>query len=137
MNNLPHSGITLVLPYFLIISIRWNNFFEITKVQNMYSNSFLILIYVSTYWVWETRVKQFKLFLFNASHIKVTYHKIMSSNTSCLEAKCMLFQILMKGVFDPYVLWPFDKSWFPNYVVMRNYTPLWKHHRPLWPMVFS
>ena len=35
-----------------------------------------------------------------------TYRKVASSNTSFLEA-----QIVYEGIFDPYVLWPFDKKW--------------------------
>ena len=34
----------------------------------------------------------------------ITYCKVASSNTSCLEAHAGLFRLLMKGVFDPYVL---------------------------------
>ena len=32
------------------------------------------------------------------------YHKVMSSNPSCLEAHAGFFRPLMKGIFDPYVL---------------------------------
>ena len=38
------------------------------------------------------------------------YRKIASSNTSHLEAHASFFRLLMKGIFDPYVLWPFDKK---------------------------
>ena len=38
------------------------------------------------------------------------YRKVASSNTSCLEAHAGFFRLLMKGIFDPYVLWPFDKK---------------------------
>ena len=31
------------------------------------------------------------------------YHKVASSNMSCLEAHEGLFRLLMKGIFDPYV----------------------------------
>ena len=34
----------------------------------------------------------------------VTYHKVASSNTSRLEAHAGIFRLLMKGIFDPYVL---------------------------------
>ena len=37
-----------------------------------------------------------------------TYRKVASSNTSCLEAHAGFFRWLMKRIFDPYVLWPFD-----------------------------
>ena len=37
---------------------------------------------------------------------KSIYRKVASSNTSQLG----LFRLLMKGILDPYVLWPFDKK---------------------------
>ena len=33
-----------------------------------------------------------------------TYRKVASSNTSRLEAHAGFFRLLMKGIFDPYVL---------------------------------
>ena len=38
------------------------------------------------------------------------YCKIASSNTFRLEAHVVLFRLLMKGIFGPYVLWTFDKK---------------------------
>ena len=38
------------------------------------------------------------------------YRKVASSNMSRLEAHAGFFRVLMKGIFDPYVLWPFDKK---------------------------
>ena len=38
------------------------------------------------------------------------YRKVTSSNTSRLEAHAGFFRLLMKGTFDSYVLWPFDKK---------------------------
>ena len=38
------------------------------------------------------------------------YRKIASSNTSRLEAHAGFFRLLMKGIFDPNVLSPFDKK---------------------------
>ena len=35
------------------------------------------------------------------------YHKVASSNKSRLEAHAGFFRLLMKGIFDVYVLWPF------------------------------
>ena len=32
------------------------------------------------------------------------YRKVASSNRSCLEAHAGIFRLLMKGIFDPYVL---------------------------------
>ena len=39
------------------------------------------------------------------------YRKVVSSNTSCLEAHADFFRLLMKGIFDPYVLQPFDEKY--------------------------
>ena len=39
-----------------------------------------------------------------------TYRKVASSNTSRLEAHAGFFRLLMKGIFNPYVLRPFDKK---------------------------
>ena len=33
-----------------------------------------------------------------------TYYKVASSNTFCFEAQADFFRLLMKGIFDPYVL---------------------------------
>ena len=41
---------------------------------------------------------------------KVEYHKVASSNMSHLEAHAGFFRLLMKRIFDPYVLCPFDKK---------------------------
>ena len=38
------------------------------------------------------------------------YRKVASSNTSCLEAHAGISRLLMKGIFDAYVLLPFDKK---------------------------
>ena len=38
------------------------------------------------------------------------YRKVASSCPSCLEAHAGFFRLLMKGIFGPYVLCPFDKS---------------------------
>ena len=38
------------------------------------------------------------------------YRKVASSNTSRLKAHAGIFKLLMKEIFDPYVLWPFDKK---------------------------
>ena len=35
---------------------------------------------------------------------KFAFHKVASSNTSRLEAHAGFFRLLMKGIFDPYVL---------------------------------
>ena len=41
---------------------------------------------------------------------ELTYRIVASSNTSCLEAHAGFFRLLMNGIFDPYVLWTFDKK---------------------------
>ena len=48
------------------------------------------------------------------------YHKVASSNTSCLEAYAGFFRLLMKRIF-----YPFDKkliSLLVTWVRARNYT---------------
>ena len=42
--------------------------------------------------------------------VVVTYSKFASSNTSCLEAHACFFRLLMKGIFDPYLLRPFGQK---------------------------
>ena len=37
-------------------------------------------------------------------HVMFDYRKVASSNTSRLEAHVGFFRLLMKGIFDPYVL---------------------------------
>ena len=44
------------------------------------------------------------------SQVPGTYRKVASSNTSHLEAHAGSFRSLMKSIFDPYVLCPFDKK---------------------------
>ena len=36
--------------------------------------------------------------------ISIEYRIVESSNSSCLEAHAGFFRLLMKGIFDPYVL---------------------------------
>ena len=38
------------------------------------------------------------------------YRIVASTSPSRIEAHAGLFRSLMKGIFDPYVLWPFDKK---------------------------
>ena len=47
---------------------------------------------------------------FNELHTLFGYHKVTSSNTSRLEAHAGFFRLLMKGIFDPCVLYSFDKK---------------------------
>ena len=46
------------------------------------------------------------LFLKKQIYFSSNYRKVASSNTSRLEAHAGFFRLLMKGIFDPYVLWP-------------------------------
>ena len=48
----------------------------------------------------------FRMKVLQIRHIWL-YWKVASSNTSCLAD---FFRLLMKGFFDPYVLWPFVKK---------------------------
>ena len=40
----------------------------------------------------------------------INYLIAASSNSSRLEAHAGIYRLLMKGIFDAYVLWPFDKK---------------------------
>ena len=44
------------------------------------------------------------------------YRKVTSSNTSRLGAHAGFFRFLMKGIFNPYVLWPYDKKLISEYL---------------------
>ena len=53
------------------------------------------------------------------------YCKVVSSKMSGLEAYAGFFRLLMKGIFDHYVLWPFEKKLISQLVTRietRNYT---------------
>ena len=52
------------------------------------------------------------------------YRIVTSSSPSRIEAHAGLFRLLVKGIFDPYVLWPFDKNMISSSVMLvriRNY----------------
>ena len=51
---------------------------------------------------------------FDFSIIILMYRKVVSSNTSRLEAHAGIYSLLMKGIFEAYVLWPFDKKLILN-----------------------
>ena len=42
--------------------------------------------------------------------VHTTYRIVASTSPSRIEAHAGLFKSLMKGIFDPYVLRPFDKK---------------------------
>ena len=79
----------------------------------------------SKYLFEEDNFIQFK----NLSFFKICgYHKFASSNTPCLEALAGFFRLLMKGIFDPCVLRPFDKKM--NFLLLTrvktcDYTVIW------------
>ena len=53
------------------------------------------------------------------------YRKVTSSNLSHLETHAGFFRLLMKGIFDPYVLGPFDEKFISKLVTRirtRYYT---------------
>ena len=66
------------------------------------------LLIRETFSVWETLSGQASARLLRRPSLE--YRKVASSNTSCLEAHAGFFRSLMKGIFDPYTLWPFDKK---------------------------
>ena len=53
-------------------------------------------------------------------HVVQAYCKVASSNTSRLEAYAGFFRLLMKGIFDPDVLWPFDQKLIFELVALIN-----------------
>ena len=66
-------------------------------------------------WLWKSNFGTFwhlptNYTISQNSTIYYGYRRVASSNSSCLEAHAGFFRLLMKGIFDPYVLWPFDKK---------------------------
>ena len=59
------------------------------------------------------------------------YCKVASSNTSRLEAHAGFFRLLMKGIFDPYIMWPLHKKLISQLVMSvrtRDYTVDGSYH---------
>ena len=91
---------------------------------------FSIYILIITLWTkqhWKQSMTARSTFLVLLLHETFTYKccKVASSNTTRLEAHAGFFRLLMKGIFDPYVLWPFDKKLISKLVMSvktRNYT---------------
>ena len=50
--------------------------------------------------------------------LKNVYGKVASSNKSRFEAYACLFRLSMKGIFDPYILWPFGKNFIFELVAL-------------------
>ena len=55
-----------------------------------------------------------KWFLWKLDNLSHLYIRVASSNTSCLEPHPDFYGLLMKRLFDAYVLWLFDKKCFLN-----------------------
>ena len=62
----------------------------------------------------------FILDMWTITRLKTIYRKLPNSNTSRLETHAGFFRLLMKGIFDPYVLWPFEKNLISK-LVTRDY----------------
>ena len=60
-----------------------------------------IIVMFEIHWLLGGYLWKFKL--------ATIYLKVGSSNTSCLDAHAGIFRLLMKGIFDPYVLWTFER----------------------------
>ena len=75
------------------------------------------------------------------------YHKVASFNTSRLDAHAGFCRLLMKRIFDPYVLWPFDKkliSYIVTHVKTSDYQvalqqiiSLWYVWRQIYVLIFK
>ena len=48
--------------------------------------------------------------LSNQNETESIYHIVANSDTSRLEAHAGIYRLLMKGIFDAYVLLPFEKK---------------------------
>ena len=73
-----------------------------TKVKNFIQKNYLILITL----VSNKIITQPKHFCLQCRHRKVASSRTYRLNKSI----CWLFQIAYEGNFDPYLLWPFDKT---------------------------
>ena len=60
------------------------------------------------------------------SQVRSFKYRIVASRSTSRLVTCLgLFRLLMKGIFSPYVLWPFDKKlifWIVTRVSARDYT---------------
>ena len=57
---------------------------------------------------WKVRLKY--LNPFQELKLSLSYRKVTSFKTSSLEVHAGFFRLLLKGIFSPYLLWPFDKK---------------------------
>ena len=58
----------------------------------------------------STFIRCTPILIWSFSKESVIYRIVASTSPSRIEAHAGLFRLLMKGIFDPYVLWPFDKK---------------------------
>ena len=59
------------------------------------------------------------------------YRKVASSNTSRFEANAGISRLLMKGIFDAYVVWPFDKNFFFELVLCVSIRQIIQKNGPI------
>ena len=69
---------------------------------------------------WHDRQASWLVLYCSIRFTKLIYHKVVSSNTSHLEAHAGIYGLLMKGIFDAYVLWPFGKKLIFELVMRVN-----------------
>ena len=87
------------------------------------------------FWFWTFFLSKPKLqFYWICTLVLFAYRKVASSRLSRLVAHPRIFRRLMKGKFDPYVLWPLAKK-FQNWINSRPFycsrlntvcAPAWK-----------
>ena len=58
----------------------------------------------------DKKVECFTKFYLPKCLQKIIYRIVTGSNTSRLEAHLGIYRLLMKRIFDAYVLWPFDEK---------------------------
>ena len=81
-------------------------------------------------------LKEACLYIYFVFMTQDIYPKVGSSNTSRLEGHSGFFRLLMKGIFNPYVLWPFAKNSFSNYRLLhqnRDNSKCWPFYDDFWP----
>ena len=66
-------------------------------------------VFLSNFWGWL-----FQLFVGRFFCIFFFKNTFASTMKSWIISHADFFKLLMKGIFNPYALWPFHKSWFPN-----------------------
>ena len=90
-----------------ILKPAWN--FYLDFVMLWISFFYKVSLYHLESWLCFLERQKVTLMVFIKPNLH-KYRKVVSSNTSRLEAHAGFFKLLMKGIFDPYVLWPFVKK---------------------------